>query len=72
MPNEKNSGDIHRPVVERDLPLQGGSEDGAQARGLEESREQGVRQAGIVKESEDAERLDKPVDKSADKSADKS
>lgn len=62
MPMEKNSGDVHTPETERDLPLQGGSEDGAQARHQEGGREQGVRKAGIVKESEDAERADKPAD----------
>ena len=64
MPIEKNSGDVHLPEIERDLPVQGGSEDGAQSRHLEEGREQGVRKAGIVKESEDAGRLDKPSDDS--------
>ncbi len=60
MPIEKNSGDVHLPEIENDLPVQGGSEGGAQARHLEEGREQGVRKAGTVKESEDAERPGKP------------
>lgn len=59
MPNEKKTGDAHLPQVERDLPLQGGSEDGAQALGQEEEhhqdrRQQGtVRKAGIVKAPEE-------------------
>lgn len=59
MPNEKKTGDAHLPQVERDLPIQGGSEDGAQALGQEEQhridrRQQStVRKAGIVKAPEE-------------------
>ncbi|MEJ7928537.1 hypothetical protein WG922_00995 [Ramlibacter sp. AN1015] len=52
MPGDKKSGEVHLPEVERDLPLQGGSEDGAQARHQEGGREQGVRKAGIVREDD--------------------
>lgn len=60
---EKNSGDQHPPEVERDLPVQGASEDGAQARHLEESREQGVRKAGILSDGEQdgGDKPDKPA-----------
>ncbi|WP_240787031.1 hypothetical protein [Ramlibacter rhizophilus] len=60
MPGEKKSGDTHKPEIERDLPVQGGSEDGAQARHLEQDREQGVRKAGIVTKDEEASQPDKP------------
>lgn len=58
MPNEKKTGDAHLPQVERDLPIQGGSEDGAQALGQEEERHQDkrhahLRKAGIVKAPEE-------------------
>jgi hypothetical protein len=52
--NTKQTGDTHEPEIETDLPLQGGSEDGAQARprGQMDPPGQGVRKAGIVRDDD--------------------